>query len=179
MNDTIVRLIEQHDAQRLADYFTRLRADSSTLFAPHPLTADAAAKICSSDDEFSRHYIATHTNENLISAYAVVSTKFSNNDTARLFEAGVSLSNEKDCAFAPSVDSNYRGRGLAQLLLNFIIQDLTRMGKERLFLWGGVQNSNERAMAFYRKSGFRSINTFERGDQKNTNMCLDLRQLEK
>ena len=56
-----------------------------------------------------------------------------------------------------------------------LLQVAREHGRRRLVLLGGTQATNERAMHFYRKLGFRTVGTFEhpRGAQ-NYDMLLEL-----
>ena len=55
------------------------------------------------------------------------------------------------------VDSRWQGRGLAQALMQAVIEEARARRAE--MLWLGVWERNERAIAFYRKCGFRDTGT--------------------
>jgi ribosomal protein S18 acetylase RimI-like enzyme len=51
------------------------------------------------------------------------------------------------------VDARYKGRGVAQQLMDFYLQYAADHGYD--YLWLGVWEYNYRAQAFYRRNGFR------------------------
>jgi len=55
----------------------------------------------------------------------------------------------------------WQGYGLANHLLKFILADIKSPGFKRIILWGGVQCSNEPALKFYIKHGFKTLGSFE------------------
>jgi GNAT superfamily N-acetyltransferase len=93
----------------------------------------------------------------------------------RFAELGVVLDEQHSCTFAPSVADGLQNQGLASLLMPAILRYVQQRGKRYVVLMGGVQQTNERAVHFYRKHGFKDFAVFEHPDGVwNCDMMLDI-----
>jgi diamine N-acetyltransferase len=70
------------------------------------------------------------------------------------------------------VDSSWHGRGIAQRLMTMLIDQAFESGADSV--WLGVWERNPRAIAFYEKSGFRSVgeHTFMLGTDKQRDLVM-------
>ena len=70
------------------------------------------------------------------------------------------------------VSSAFQGQGIGRCLMDKAIDEARRQGKG--FVWLGVWEKNEKALAFYRKSGFYEIgtHTFVMGDDAQTDYIM-------
>ena len=81
---------------------------------------------------------------------------------------------KKDCTMAPSVADKWQSRGLGSTFFQYVANQLKTAEKlERIILWGGVQSTNNKAIGFYRKLGFRVLGEFTHNGN-NFDMALDL-----
>ena len=81
-------------------------------------------------------------------------------DRDRWNRYGVVLNNHDFALLAPSVADKFQSLGLGNRMLLAMKNELKVMGRKHLILWGGVQDSNYKAMAFYEKNGFRYAGKF-------------------
>ena len=98
---------------------------------------------------------------------------FLEQDAARLQSYGLTLNHETDCTYAPSVTDRWQSLGIGNGLFQYILSELHLTPVKRIILWGGVQASNETAISFYRKKGFRILGTFDYNGG-NYDMVMDL-----
>lgn len=72
------------------------------------------------------------------------------------------------------VDAQWRGSGLARLLIDDVIAECRRRGAERLRL--GVWERNSRAIAFYEKVGLRVVGkqSFRLGEDEQTDLVMEM-----
>jgi len=168
----IIRHFEKGDVARLSEYLANLSQESKGRFGPHPYTEQGIS------DFYSRHpavkgYLAIDPVTTYIEAYAVVQPGIPDYDRQRFEAYGLDLDDARDCLFAPSVSDYWQGKGLGSQMLKFVLKDLYHAGFERVFLWGGVQAGNTRALQFYHRHQFQTLGTFEHhGD--NFDMVLDV-----
>ena len=72
------------------------------------------------------------------------------------------------------VGKDWQGRGLASRLLQVVLVECRRRGVERL--WLSVWHRNDRAIAFYKKSGFNIVGemAFDWGDGLETGFVMEM-----
>ena len=63
--------------------------------------------------------------------------------------------------FVATVTDGYQAAGVGSAVMGHLVPWLRGLGRRRLVLLGGVQQRNGRAIAFYRKWGFRIVGDFE------------------
>lgn len=68
--------------------------------------------------------------------------------------------------------SSYQGKGTGRLLLNYALESARRMNAP--FVWLGVWEYNQRAIAFYQKNGFTAFDKhlFILGDDEQTDIIM-------
>ncbi len=71
------------------------------------------------------------------------------------------------------VASQYHGRGIAQMLMQRVLDEVRRLGSRGV--WLGVWQQNARAIAFYHKLGFRQVgsHSFQLGDDVQTDWIME------
>ncbi|WP_416438810.1 GNAT family N-acetyltransferase [Phnomibacter sp. MR] len=166
-----VQLHSRHLPQ-LLQYLQHLSEASQQRFAPHPFETDAIWQFYQPEQQHNG-YIAIEATTEKIVGYFVIKRSFLLHDAPRLQAYGLLLHPITDFTLAPSVADAWQGKGLAGLMLQFVLEDICRQGAKRLFLWGGVQQTNIAAVRFYEKNGFSVLGKF---DYKglNTDMMLKL-----
>lgn len=159
-----LRFFKQPDTEKLCHFYQQLSAISQSRFAPHPFNKEALSAIFDENDQYLG-YIALNSRKNEIVAYAIVKSGFIQGDQMRLASYGLQENRHTDCTLAPAVADDWQNMGLGQQLFDFVINDLEYRGFRQVFLWGGVQKHNDRAVRFYKRNGFEVIGTFEHNGQ--------------
>ena len=77
--------------------------------------------------------------------------------------------------FGICLSDDHQGVGLATAAMPSLTRLVRRLGRRRILLWGGVLVRNGAAVAFYERSGFRTLGTWvdERG-RTRLDMVLDI-----
>lgn len=151
--------LQASDTDDLLQYLLALSEETTKRFRPHGSTKDEI-------ENFYRHpqqtygFIARDISTASIIAYATIRSGYLGHDEQRLLSYGLQLSKQTDATFAPSVADNWQGAGIGKYLLEFISAELKCKGLQRIILWGGVQATNERAIQYYKKSGFSTLGEF-------------------
>ena len=169
---TPVRLATLSDIPALLEYFSRLGPETRSRFAPHAFDDPTLHHLLNRD---SGHiaFVAINEESGHIIGYAVARLFYEDHEKERFQKYGWTPNDITDVFYAPSVADEHQGKGIGQLLMAEARQALTRMGRSRILLWGGVQASNDRAVAHYRKAGFTELGRFE-WNGSNLDMALDL-----
>ncbi len=155
----IIQLVAKTDAQEISNYLQRLSAATKKRFAPHPDDSNAIEDLYLSSKHFIGYIVRTANDQQII-AYAIVKIGCIEHDLPRLASYRLQLNPFSDCSFAPSIADEWQGKGIGNILLNYIKNDLTTKGIRRIFLWGGVQKSNEGALKYYKRNGFYILGEF-------------------
>ncbi len=155
----------------LSKYLQQLSPETKQRFAPHGFDEQDIL-------EQYRHpsaalgFIALNPLADEVIAYAIIHLKIIDYEAERFRNYGIQV-NQQDVLFAPSVADAWQGSGIGSIMLQYIREALQQFGIKRLFLWGGVQSSNEQAIKYYQKHGFQQLGSFEyRGS--NEDMMLEL-----
>jgi diamine N-acetyltransferase len=154
-----IRVFELKDTTLLANYFEQLSNATKQRFAPHDFNEESIIELYRFPSSYVG-FIATDIAAGNIIAYAVISLGVLPHEVNRLHQYHITPCST-DALFAPSVADAWQGLGIGGFMLNYIKQSLKQYGIRRLFLWGGVQTSNQQAINYYMKQGFESLGLFE------------------
>jgi diamine N-acetyltransferase len=154
----LARFNPSTDLPALLNYLHALSPATQSRFGPHAFNAEAISSLYA--HPAYRGYLAWDDQGGII-AYAVVKIGILDHEKPRLESYGLQTHPFFDATFAPSVADAWQGRGLGPRLYEYVEADLQNQGVRRIFLWGGVQQSNERAVRFYEKNGFQVLGEFE------------------
>lgn len=161
---------EQTD--KLLEFLQNLSPESKNRFGPHPFTEEGIHNLFYNSFEY-KLYIAMDLNNNSIIAYTIIKLGWLNFEYPRLSSYNLTPTSH-DCTIAPSVADKWQSKGLGSKFLQYLINELgTKYSVKRLFLWGGVQASNNKAVAFYKKNGFKVLGEFEYNGS-NFDMMLEV-----
>ena len=168
-----LRCLRDDDADRLGAYFARLSPRTRDLYGPHPFDQETAERLCletRADTEVVR-FVATVPERDgaRIIAYFIVGFRMQDSDRKRYAAGGMPLDDRTDAYLAPSVSDGYQNSGVGSAVMGHVVPWLRGLGRRRLLLLGGVQQENERAIAFYRKWGLRIV-----GDFQTRKACYDM-----
>jgi len=144
----------------LTEYLQRLSTETKSKFGPHPFDKESVLKFYENEN-LHAGYIASEVETQKIIAYAIIKPGYLEHDSFRLQAYGLKLSAVTDCTFAPSVADAWQSQGVGESLFRFILKALHSTEIKRIILWGGVQSTNEKAVNFYKKHGFRKLGEFE------------------
>ena len=172
-----LRRLHSNDHDHLFDYLQGLSAKTKERFGPHGFDKQSVIEFYQHSNEY-RGYIAEDLLTQRIVAYSIVKIGCLQHDRFRLQSYNLLLNNQTDCTFAPSVADLWQGYGIGNALFQLILSDLQQKGIKRMFLWGGVQSNNEKAINFYLKIGFKRLGQFEYNGL-NDDMILDIYQISK
>lgn len=167
-----IRKLTDSDFCNLESYLVALSTETKRRFAPHAYNKQA---ICDFYAQPSLHtgYVAIDISNNYIEGYAIIRHGYIDYEYARLSTYGINLDLETDCTFAPSVADAWQSSGVGSNMFEYILADLKNTLVKRIFLWGGVQADNQKAINYYLKHGFRHIGAFDYHGN-NYDMMLDL-----
>jgi len=153
------RTLVKDDLPYLFDYLNHLSINSSNRFGPH--TYDLASLQLFYTDPAHIGFIVCDQQFDQIIAYSVIGMGILPHDHSRLSSYGLTFQNEQEATLAPSVADEWQSRGVGSALLHFIFEELKNRSIKRIFLWGGVQATNEKAINYYHKHDFRILGQFE------------------
>ncbi len=166
------RPLQSSDEDILLDYLEKLSPQTRLRFGPHPYDRQAIRDFYRPEN-LNHGFVAIAPQHQSIIGYAIIKYGFLQHDAPRLQGYGLELNTLSDCTFAPSVADDWQGHGIGSGLFDFILAGLKDLGKKRLILWGGVQASNDKAISYYLKKGFRHLGEFEYNGI-NLDMALDI-----
>jgi ribosomal protein S18 acetylase RimI-like enzyme len=173
-----VRPLRANDVDRLLEYFGSLSPQTRSRYGPHPFDEPTARAICASLDPADvLRMVATipgAEGERII-AYLLLKLGILEADRQRYEKLGIPLDAATDCTLAPSVADEYQNQGVGSLMMQHIVAAAPKLERRRIVLWLGVQATNERAVHFYTKWGFRKVGEFFT-NKSNFDMILDLEQ---
>lgn len=174
--EMLIRPLRADDATRCGEYLRGLSEQTRARYQPHPFDQQTANEICATlDPDALLRLVATvpGAGGERIIAYMLLKLGVLDADQRRYEALGIPLDPSTDCTFAPSVADDYQNQGIGSMMLRHIIQAAPKLGRRRIVLWHGVQATNDRAVHFYTRWGFRKVGEFYT-DKNNYDMILDL-----
>lgn len=152
------------DGPALGRYFLGLSDETRRRFGPHPLDQATADRLCAAiDPRDTLRMVAclpAGAGEEIV-AYIILRLGVTDSERSRYAGYGIALDPAGDCTVAPSVADALQGQGLGSLLMPLLLAVARQIGRRRAVLLGGTQATNQRAVHFYRKHGFREAGAFE------------------
>jgi len=146
--------------EALVHYLNNLGEEAKRRFGPHTFSRQGII------DFYTNHplhhgYVALSGGSSIV-AYCTLRMGYLPADRPRLQTYNLKLQENTVATYAPSVADGWQGKGLATAMLRHLMQ-LCKSQKNvhNLLLWGGVQATNHKAIAFYQKNGFKVIGQFE------------------
>jgi len=171
-----MRPLRPDDAIRFSAYLAGLSAQTRSRYGPHPFDRATADTICSALDPTDiLRMIATvpSAGDERIISYVLLKNGVLDQDRERYTALGIPLDPATDGTLAPSVADDYQDQGVGSTMMGHLLHVARAIGMKRIVLWLGVQATNERAVHFYTKWGFRKVGEFYT-DKNNYDMILDL-----
>ncbi len=157
------RPLMAEDAPILGQYFLGLSDDTKADFGPHPFDQATADALCANDHANTIRLIATigENAQETVIAYFIFMLGLRDAELERFGRVGIPLDPRTVCTVAPSVAHGFQNEGVGSRLMLHLIQVARRLGRKRMVLFGGTYTTNQRAIHFYQKHGFRKVGTFE------------------
>jgi len=163
------------DAKQLSAYFLNLSDASKRRYGPHPLTAQHAQYVCTTEqllnDKIIR-LVITNGEQDII-GYIILDSNIVQEDALRYEQQGFNLLDGLHFFLAPSIADNYQNQGIASRVMPMLIELAIERGTHRLILMGGTQLSNKVAVSYYEKVGFVRLDEFQT-DVANVDMYMML-----
>jgi ribosomal protein S18 acetylase RimI-like enzyme len=153
------KILTDTDHLKLSGYLNLLSDETRGRFGPHAYDIESIQAFYLKAAHIG--FIAVEEETASIVAYAIIKSGYLEHDAQRLTSYGLWLDHVTDCTFAPSVADDWQGEGLGNFILDFVLDYICFAGYQRVFLWGGVQANNERALNYYKKWGFKTLGVFE------------------
>lgn len=153
------RALNSSDENRLFNYFHHLSPLTKSRFGPHPFDWETIQALCKGEYKDYKCIIGVSA-EGCIVAYTVIKKGYLDHELARLSKYPITLNFNQDYTIAPSVADDFQSKGIGTLMLESLFRELTALKAHKVILWGGVQESNEQAVRFYKKHGFITLGTF-------------------
>jgi len=169
-----VRLLANSDNEKLFEYFDQdFSAESKSRFGPHLFDRDSINTICNKLDDEIKRYVAIDKDGSII-AYMLVKQGMIEWDEKRYAERSLIYDHNTSVTFAPSIADAWQRSGIGSLMNTVIESDLKKQGIHFIILWGGVQATNEKAVSFYKKHGYKYIASFWHEGKDNYDMVKEL-----
>ncbi len=165
-------MVHSSDAEDLFRYFQGLSPQTRKRFGPHPFDSDTCKQIASNNYLNYKSFIARNQTE--IAAYLVIRQGYIQGDHERYGQYAVDMDEHSDFTLAPSVSDGFQSKGIGSQLFLFVQREIADLGGRRIVLWGGVQESNQIALSFYKKFGFEVVGNFFDHNGNNFDMTKDL-----
>jgi diamine N-acetyltransferase len=156
----LFRTLAIADHTALVSYLQELSQETKKRFEPHPFDQATVSHFYQTNP-YNLGYIAEDTSDGSIIAYAIIRLGYLEHDADRLRSFGFVPDHFTDVTYAPSVADQWQGLGIGYQLLQFIEEELKIIGRQRIILWGGVQQENEKAVQYYLKNRFITLGEFE------------------
>jgi len=164
-DQAIVRPLCRQDEQALGTFFLGLSEATRRRYGPHPFDRETARQLCLGiDAEHPDRFVVLielADGDSEIIGYMIVSPTFWGGDRQR-YEAydETCLPWMTTVCLAPVIADAYQSRGIGTPMAMHVLRSARTMGFTHMILMGGVQATNERARAFYRKLGFQEVGEF-------------------
>jgi N-acetylglutamate synthase-like GNAT family acetyltransferase len=169
--DIVFRKLFASDLEVLINYLEGLSNESKSRFGPHDFSREGIIHFY--QDPSLTGFVGLERLTGKIIAYAILKRGMQADDKFRIGSLGYQLDLFNDASLAPSVTDNWQGKNIGNGLMQFILECLPSMQVKRIFLWGGVQETNLKAIAYYQKWGFKQLSIFEHHGN-NIDMYLEL-----
>lgn len=165
----MIRTFQLADAAALSHYLYGLSSATKERFAPHGFSEEEILQLYQNPSSYLG-YLALDAAETII-AYTVVKIGLLPHEAARMEQYGFCIHPLRDVLLAPSVADAWQGSGIGTSLMQQLKKELSSYGIQRIFLWGGVQETNTKAIAFYEKHAFTLLGVFEYKGNNRDMVC--------
>jgi diamine N-acetyltransferase len=173
-----LRSLTPADTAILGAYFLSLSDATRRRYGPHPFDQATADQLCAECDPSQVLRLLGTVQEDgreRIIAYFILIMGVREDDVKHYDKLGIPLNAQTDCTLAPSTADAYQSQGVGTLVMGHLMQVARQVGRKRMVLFGGTQATNDRAIHFYHKHGFRTVGQFDEPPGfNNYDMIMDL-----
>ncbi len=169
-----IRQFKSSDILPLYAYLQNLSQETRSRFGPHPFDWEYVKAIAPEKKEVTKRFIAISADTQEVVAYLLIQIGLVKEDLERYKRRGQLIKPESSASFAPSVTDQWQGTGLGIVLTKYVETISFDLGVRELVLWGGVQATNEKALRFYEKLGYRPMGKFYSEGKENIDMKKSL-----
>lgn len=166
-----IRRLLVSDYKAVSEYLYGLSPQSQSRFGPHAYDQDSISNFYQNNKGNLEGFISIQENTDKLIGYSLLKTGLMDYEQSRFEQYGLRLQTFTDATYAPSVADEWQQYGIGYENLKMIVEVCRAKKIDRLFLWGGVQANNEKALRFYTRNGFVEIGQFEYNG-KNIDMML-------
>jgi GNAT superfamily N-acetyltransferase len=170
-----IRSLAKDDVSQLSTYFINLSDVSKNRYGPHPLTAEYAQYLCTTqqllDEKVIRLVITNHHLQ--IIGYFILDSNVVMDDAHRYEQQGFNLYDGLYLFLAPSIADEYQNQGIASRVMPKVIALAKKYDAKKLILMGGTQLNNEVAVNYYQNVGFIALSKFQT-EVANVDMYMPL-----
>jgi diamine N-acetyltransferase len=167
----LIRKLETTDFLKLNSYLENLSEASKKRFGPHPF--DLTSILAFYEHGYDTGYIGYDLDKEEIVAYSIIKNGVLDDDNNRYTNYNLPLNQQTDVTFAPSVADTWQSQGVGDTMFQFIHAELRKTQAKRIILWAGVQATNEKAINYYKKNGFKKVGEFSTSVE-NYDMYLEV-----
>ncbi|USN97445.1 MAG: GNAT family N-acetyltransferase [Candidatus Nomurabacteria bacterium] len=160
-----VRPLVNEDIEMLGEFLANLSSDTREFSTFDTYDEVMAKELCDAINKYDKLRLVVESDQETVGLLEF-SFGLPGGDLTRFKEAGYELTEERDCRFGITLSDKYQDLGLGGKLMPIIKDVAKKFGKERIILWGGVFESNKRAVHYYEKHGFKRVTTSSDDDGK-------------
>lgn len=169
MNNSIVcKTWQETDLPNLLSYLQHLDNETRERFAPHAFNLQTLIELFHHPSY--EGYLLIEPQSSFIIGYAITHLGYFGHDLSRYNQYTLLNHHYSSAMYAPSLASEWRGKGVGKLFWQFIQTDLLHKQIKQVLLWGGVQAQNEIAVRYYHSLGFQTLGEFEMNGKANIDM---------
>ena len=169
MNNPIVcKIWQETDLPHLLSYLYHLDHETRERFAPHAFNLQTLIELFHHPSY--EGYLLIEPESSFIIGYTITHLGYFGHDLSRYNQYTLLNHHYSSAMYAPSLASEWRGKGVGKLFWQFIQTDLLHKQIKQVLLWGGVQAQNEIAVRYYHSLGFQTLGEFEMNSKANIDM---------
>ena len=143
------------DSIELAKFFNSLGPETRLWSTRDGYDLHAAQQLCNDINRYDKLRLVALIDNELIVALFELSLTIMDEEYLRFAaQYKIVLNDKTDARFGPCISDEYQNRQLGRFLFEKTKAIASKMGIERLILWGGVFTENHRAIKFYKSVGF-------------------------
>lgn len=169
-NKFLLRELRAKDKKQLYNFLIKLSKNSLLKSFRNSNLKKTAEEYCKAIGKYDKYrYILL--NGNKIIGLFEFSLDLSSEDIERFKKYTEIPKIEKICRWGLTITDEYQNQKIAQNTFKIMKQIAKSFKKTHIILLGGVYTTNERAIHFYEKVGFKKIGTFK---DKSNNKSIDM-----
>lgn len=154
------RPLQETDTQQFGHFLESLSNETRKRFGAHPLTMQGAEDVCHSLNTKKVLRLIGVNNKNEVVGYFILENSFPEDEKRRYLSYGIEIQDQVDCRIAPVITDSYQNKGLGSALMASTLKRAQFLRKRYVVLFGGTHATNERAIHFYEKFGFKKVGEF-------------------